>query len=158
MFPKILKYSFKKGVFVLGGESHCRAFCVNVQNIRAARTREHPSDDSFHPIIKQNKSADQRVSSCSLPPKATVAMAATRLSLRRQREKHTNKTTHGKWRLELFPPLWGRVWLIYGERRCSCRVELGCNDNFRSGTACVSVLHHYRHATYVHCFNFVICS
>lgn len=89
-------------MFLSLGSITLQSFLCKCAHIRAAHTREHPSDDPFYLSIKLNKSVDQRVSSCSLPRKATVAMAATRLSLRQQREKHTNTTTHSKWRLELF--------------------------------------------------------
>lgn len=134
-FPKMSEYSFER-CFCPWEASHCRVFCVSA-HIRASRNREHPSDDPFHPSIKLNKSADQRVSSRSLPPKATVSMAATRLLLRRQREKHTNKTTHSKWRLELFHLSEEECDLSMAGQR-SWQVELNGHDSMRSGTACVS--------------------
>ncbi len=133
-FPKMSEYSLKR-CFCPWEASHCRVFCVSA-HIRASRSREHPSDDPFHPSIELNKSADQRVSSRSLPPKATVSMAATRLSLRRQREKRTNKTTQSKWRLELFH-LSEEECDLSMAGQCSWQVELSCHDSMRSGTACV---------------------
>ena len=53
-----------KGWFYPSEASHCRVFCVNVHTSKAACTREHPWDDSSHPSIKLNKSADQLASSC----------------------------------------------------------------------------------------------
>lgn len=85
-FLKVFKYSFRGG-FVL--RSIISEFMQMCTNFREACAREHPSDDPLHPDIKLNKSADQRASSCSLPPKATVAMAATRLSTRQPRERNT---------------------------------------------------------------------
>lgn len=121
-----------------------RVLCKCAES-RAACAGEHPSDDPFHPNIKLNKSADRRVSSCSLPPKATVAIAATRLSHWQQRENHTNKQHTANEGLNFSTSL--RKSMIYlWLDSVPQKLDLSCHNSMRSQTA--FVLHHYRHVTF----------
>lgn len=134
--------------------SHCRGFCVNVYTSKQPTTENIPQ---MILSIPASSSTNQPINACPPAPFFIRPQLpwCQHVCYSGSRETHTNKTTHSKWRLELFH-LSEEEYGLSMARQLSWQVELSCQSCMRNETT--RVFPTSTDVLYMHSCNLVICS